>query len=565
MTIIDVLRERAGSKGDQKAFAFLKNGEDESDSVNFRQLDRRAREIAGMLQELGGKPGDRVLMIYTPGIAFIEAFYGCLYAGMIAVPVKPPSRRQPLDHVQLVLQDCDPEFILTDRVSIQDLGPRIIEHLTIRHVRVLVTDEIPQGGARDGDDGWTALNRSSGSLAVLQYTSGSTGSPKGVRITHGNIMANMQMIKDAFGNNGNTVGVGWLPLFHDMGLVGNILQPVYAGCLGVLMPPMAFLQKPMRWLKAISTYRGTCCGGPNFAYELCCTRFRPEELVGVDLSSWQVAFNGSEPVRNTTLKKFSSIFSDYGFRHTAHHPCYGMAEATLMVTAGYINETPRVITRNMPGMPPGTEMEFVRCGHNLPGQELKIVDADNGTLCGDKAIGEIWIKGPHVSGGYWNKEEFNKEAFDKAIGEARSGGFFKTGDLGFLNGEELYICGRVKEMIIIRGRNLFPYDIERRAEEAHPALVPHGSVAIGLEDGPETRLILIMEVKRAFRASIVYDDCLQTLREAISSSMDIFLYDLVLIDEMTIPKTFSGKPRRAFCKQEYVAGRFRVFDATPGL
>jgi acyl-CoA synthetase (AMP-forming)/AMP-acid ligase II len=578
--LVDILRHRSDLQGPKKVFAFLQDGEEESDSFTFEGLDLIARSIACLLKDSGAIRGDRVLMIYSPGISFIAAFYGCLYGGMIAVPVKPPSKRQSLQHVERIARDCLPALILTDKSAGEEIIPRLAESEWLLALKCIVSDRLDDEKLAAGAGLWSRPDIDDDSLAFLQYTSGSTGVPKGVCISHSNVISNMQMINAAFGHDENTLMAGWLPLFHDMGLVGNVMQPVYNGFLSVLMPPVAFLQKPMRWLRMISRYEATSSGGPNFGYELCNTRFRAEQLEGVDLRNWKVAYNGAEPIRAGTIRRFSNLFSAYGFHAASHHPCYGMAETTLIAAGGWIEEEPKIICIDRRAMEDGIArplperqryedseevIEVVRCGKSILDQDIQIMDPVKESLCEAGRIGEIWISGSNISKGYWRREDSNPDVFEKGIEGKILRRYLRTGDLGFLLNDELYVCGRIKDIMIIKGRNYFPNDVEQCAEESHEGFVLNGSVAFISEEEGESRLVLIMEVKRVYRNSIKHGEYLMAVRKAITAVFEIPVYDLVLIDEMTLPKTFSGKLRRSHCRQLYLEGGFRASLREPDL
>lgn len=570
LTLVDILRLRAELQQDVKVFSYLANGEEETQHFTFGALDERARSVAVRLKDAGAVPGDRILLVFAPGIGFIEAFYGCLYAGMIAVPIKAPTKRQTLQHIERIVSDCTPALVLTDPATTADLTKRAAELHLPRQVRWLTLEETNPGTVQAMAGRWQRPGITGDSLAFLQYTSGSTSQPKGVCVGHRNIISNMQMINEAFGHNEHTVMVGWLPTFHDMGLVGNVMQPVYNGFLSVLMPPMAFLQKPMRWLRAISAYRATSSGGPNFGFDLCIRKHRPEQLEGVDLSSWKVAYNGAEPVRGRTLHQFAATFRDYGFRASALHPCYGMAETTLIATGGWIDDPPKTIVLHQDALEkgcaiplphprladrPGKAVEMVRCGRPLLSGQVKIVDPSTGRVLPAGRVGEIWISGPHVASGYWNKQDTNRQIFGQRLEELKLGGFLRTGDLGFMIENELYVCGRLKDTIIINGRNLFPQELEAQAENSHPGFVTNGAVAFEYGSDEESRLVLVMEVNRSHRNAADHSDLLASVRSAIASQFDVPVADLVLIDEMTLPKTSSGKLRRGYCRELYREGK----------
>ncbi|MFL6234775.1 MAG: amino acid adenylation domain-containing protein, partial [Thermoanaerobaculia bacterium] len=399
-----------------------------------------------------------------------------------------------------------------------------------------------------GDGAAPAREPDPRSIAFLQYTSGSTATPKGVMVTHANLLHNERMIGAAFDMDEESVVVGWLPLYHDMGLIGNVLQPLHAGGRCVLMSPVAFLQRPMRWLEAVSRYRGTVSGGPNFAYELCLRKAAPEALAGLDLSSWKVAFNGAEPVRASTLERFAAAFAPCGFRREAFYPCYGLAEATLFVTGGH---GARV------------ERERVSCGRVWMGQRVAIADPENGE---ERPEGEIWISGPSVARGYWENEEATARDFHAFL-PSGEGPFLRTGDLGFLSGGELYVSGRLKDLIILRGRNHYPQDVELTAERSHPGLLPGGGAAFSVETAGEERLVVVHEVARHRKDGV--EEIAEAVRRAVAAEHEVQVHEVVLIRQAGLPKTSSGKVQRRLCRQQYlqdelpVVGRSALAAADP--
>jgi acyl-CoA synthetase (AMP-forming)/AMP-acid ligase II len=433
---------------------------------------------------------------------------------------------------------------------------------------IVTTDTIPKAELEARGESWTPVALDRRTVALLQYTSGSTGRPKGVRVSHGNLVYNAEMINEAFGHGPDTTMVGWLPLFHDMGLVGCVMQPVYNGFLSVLMPPVAFIQRPARWLRAISKYGATTSGGPNFGYEMCAARHRPEQLEGVDLSTWRVAFNGAEPVRRQTLERFTEAFAPYGFRARMHHPCYGMAEATLIVSGGGIDAVPTVLRLDADALARGVAVDaapdtkaptrdIVCCGRTIKGQVIRVVDPEALEPCPDSHVGEIWVRGENVSDGYWNKAEENRTTFGASL---RGGGepFLRTGDTGFLRDGDLYVTGRIKEIIIVNGRNLFPHDIELAVQKSHSSFAPGGGAAFSVDRDGEERIVLVHEVVRGVDAQKEHSALLAAAREALAGEFDAHLSALVLIGQGTLPKTSSGKAQRLLCRTMYVNGSFEA-------
>ncbi|HEV7786338.1 MAG TPA: AMP-binding protein, partial [Thermoanaerobaculia bacterium] len=396
---------------------------------------------------------------------------------------------------------------------------------------------------------------------------GSTGSPKGVMVRHGNLMHNEEMIRRAFGQDERSVIVGWLPLHHDMGLIGNVLQPLYAGARCILLSPVAFLQRPVRWLRAISRYRATGSGGPNFAYELCVRKVGPEQRADLDLSSWSVAFNGAEPVRAGTLERFAEAFAPCGFRREAFYPCYGLAEATLFVAGGTMGRRPRVarvepaaLERNevvavAPEVPDARWL--VSSGRPWMGQKIVVADPETGAACPPGWVGEIWVAGPSVALGYWRNPEATARDFHASLaGREGDGPFLRTGDLGFLADGELYVTGRLKDLIILRGRNHYPQDLERTAEGSHPDLRPGSSAAFAVEIGGEERLVIALEVERRRRDG--FEEMAEAVRRAVAAEHEVMVWEVVLLRAGSLPKTSSGKVQRSLCRRQYLEGDLTV-------
>ncbi|HVR99607.1 MAG TPA: AMP-binding protein, partial [Thermoanaerobaculia bacterium] len=468
-------------------------------------------------------PGERALLLYPPGLEFVAAFFGCLYAGVIAVPAYPPRSRRPDSRLRGIAMDCRPRVVLTTAALLARREALVGQVAELASALWLDTETL--------DDPSSGFEPSPGDIAFLQYTSGSTGNPKGVVVTHSNLLHNLERIRVAFGQTPESVVVGWLPLFHDMGLIGNVLEPCYVGCECVLMSPAAFLQKPSRWLAAIDRYRGTTSGGPNFAYDLCARSIAPETL---DLSCWSVAFNGAEPVRRATLDRFAEIFAPCGFRRESFAPCYGLAEATLLVSAARgAGEDP-----------------LVSCGALPSGDEVRIVDPESGIACAADEVGEIWLAGPSVAAGYWNRPEATQETFG-AVAEDGGGPYLRTGDLGFVRHDELVITGRLKDLIVLRGRNLYPQDVELSAERAHPALRAGGGAAFSVDERGEESVVVVHEVER--RAGPL-GEITDAVRRAVAEEHGVRVADVVLLRAGTIPKTSSGKIQRRECRSRYLAG-----------
>ena len=503
-TLIDVLRARASEAPAQTAFTFLNDNEL---AWSYGELDRRSRAVAAHLQS-SLEPGERVVLSYPPGLDFIAAFFGCLYAGMIAVPMPASHPRRSAERMAAVAADCRPALVLDPRVQIADEA-----------------GEWESAPAADG-------------IAFLQYTSGSTAQPKGVKVTHANLLANLAMIQAAEANDASSRGLSWLPAYHDMGLIEGILQPLYAGYPAWLMPAAAFLQRPLRWLEAISRLRITVSGAPDFAYALCARRILDDELAALDLRSWRVAYNGSEPVSARTLATFARRFAPCGFREAALRPVYGLAEATLLVSASRAaHASPRALALDAAALAEGrvalagpgepAPVSIVSCGPAVQGTEITIRAPDG-------QVGEILVSGPSVTRGYWSQDH--------------APGPLGTGDLGFLHQGELYVTGRLKDLVILRGRKLYPQDIERSVQECHAAI--EGAVAFAVQEEHIDRLIVLAEVEHGADADA--QGVLHAIADAVFRRHECAIGATVLVRRRTLPRTSSGKLMRFRCREQFL-------------
>ncbi|HEY9824095.1 MAG TPA: fatty acyl-AMP ligase, partial [Stenomitos sp.] len=463
-TLISLLNARSSQYPDKVVFSFLEDVRLlEGTSLTYEGLRRKATAIAAALQSLQAQ-NERVLLIYKPGLEFIQAFWGCLYAGAIAVPAYPPRKNHHFERLQSILHNAEAKFVLTTQAGFENFATQSQDWTELAKANWIATDVI----APEVQNSWVEPQICSEQLALLQYTSGSTGTPKGVMLQHRHLLSNSQLIHQCFQDTPNSVGVCWLPPYHDMGLIGGILQPIYVGASTVLMDPVSFLQKPLRWLEAISRSKASTAGGPNFAYALCADAIKEKDCEGLDLSSWKVAFTGAEPIQALTLRRFAEKFAPFGFTQTAFLPCYGMAEATLMVTGAGRTSLPRVkqvetealrshqvievqpTTTQLTGSTsdPTAITELVSCGAPIGNTKVHIVDPETKALCQPGEIGEVWVTSPSIAAGYWQKPELTQDTFAAHISESQAGPFLRTGDLGFLDAGDLFITGRLKELII---------------------------------------------------------------------------------------------------------------------
>lgn len=553
LTIVDRLREHARSRPDAPAFRFLNDQTLAPQTLSYAQLLDQAQQVAFFLVGAAA-PGSRVMLFFPPGLEYIKAFYGCLLAGMIAVPLYPPRRNVKSDRIINVAQSCAAALALTTASELAVVqGAWDEQNGAGLALQLHASDTLaPWSGPAPA----LALP-SSDAPAFLQYTSGSTGTPKGVIVTHANIVANSELLTTLSPTGADGVFVNWVPAFHDLGLVTAVLVPVLLGAESVLMAPASFVRHPAAWLQAISRYRGTRCGGPNFAYDLCVDKIDDADLEGVDLSCWEMAYNAAEPVRADTLERFSRRFAQWGFKPQAHFPGYGMAEATLGITGG-AGRLPMVRTvdkealaslRLAPlaeGDPAGTRI--VGCGWSSPSHSVRVVDPVSGAALADGRVGEIWFSGPSVSPGYWALDQLTEETFGNRIAADDSQRrYLRTGDLGCQLDGDLFIVGRMKDLIILRGRNYYPQDIEAAAAASHPA-VRRGCVAAFAHDqgeqGEQDALTVVAELEREHFRSVDAEAVIAAIRHGVAREHDIAVARVVLLRPYKMPMTSSGKIQR---------------------
>ncbi|MGB3535372.1 MAG: fatty acyl-AMP ligase [Microcoleaceae cyanobacterium] len=577
-TLVELLMHRAIHQPDQTAYQFLVDGEIETVSLTYSQLDQQAKAIAVELQSYCNV-GDRALLLYQPSLDYISAFFGCLYAGVIAVPAYPPRPNRSFSRLKAILENAVATAVLTTSPILKQLQRRFLKDQDsyFKISQWLITDGLNSEQATS----WQPPDITSESLAFLQYTSGSTAAPKGVMITHGNLLHNLASIYRCFEFHDHSAVMSWLPMYHDMGLIGGVLQPLYAGIPVTLMSPLLFLQRPLRWLQAISRYRIPVSGGPNFAYDLCVRRITPEQRQELDLSCWEVAFNGAEPIYHEVLERFIQAFKPCGFQPEAFYPCYGMAEATLLITGGLKAAPPRLKTVQTSALEKGYAVAtaegeigriLVGCGQTLKDQTTIIVDPQTHIRCPEGTIGEIWLSGPSVAQGYWQNTEATGQGFKATLTDTAKELFLRTGDLGFLDQGELFVTGRLKDIIIINGCNHYPQDIEWTVEQSHPLIRSNSSAGFSIEVDGEERLVIVAEVERRYRQrrpgaeaassppSEAFDPkaLIQSIQRAVSKYHDLQVYQALLLKPGTLPKTSSGKIQRYACRAGFLTGTLDV-------
>lgn len=577
-SVAELLQRRAAERPTQNAFVFIP----ESNAANrdgeiawtYAELDRRARAVAAELSRIAA-PGERAVLVFPPGLDFIAAFFGCLYAGVLPVPATYPKPRRPSSRLDAIVADCKPLVALTTSETLgvmqldeQSPGVRALEWVAVDRCRS--ADAFQQPVARLASD-----------AAFLQYTSGSTSQPRGVVVTHGNLLHNLELIRSGFGvpraeeDAPPVAGVFWLPAYHDMGLIGGILTPLFVGGTSYLLAPATFLQRPITWLETIARTGAAVSGAPNFAYELCARKISAEQRAELDLSRWKLAFCGAEPIDPRSLDDFAVAFAGSGFRKSTFYPCYGLAEATLMVSGGSHAAGPRVLSADRAALAQhrlaaapanaANTQPLVSCGRPLGDQEVRVVDPQTFEPCLDGHIGEIWVGGGSVAKGYWNHPEELWQTFGGRLADG-SGPFLRTGDLGAFDNGELFVTGRAKDLIIIRGRNLYPQDVERTAQQAHEAIDLGAAFSVNV-DGHE-QLVVIHQVAREHRR-IDMTPVLRSIRAAIVAEHDVDPHQIILLRPGGVPLTSSGKVQRSRCRELLAANQLEQLAAwtqsTPGL
>ncbi|MBE9045948.1 fatty acyl-AMP ligase [Pleurocapsales cyanobacterium LEGE 10410] len=563
-TIVDVLLDKSIAQSNQTAYTFLADGENESGSCTYRELDLQARAIAVQLLTQV-KPGDRALLVYpyTSGLEFIAGFLGCLYAGVIAVTDYPRQHIKSLSQYQERIIDCQAAIALTTQEFADRIKGQLVTNpgmaLKLKALPWIASDRVNLDLAKQ----WQPPKITGDTLAFLQYTSGSTGQPKGVMITHSNVLHNSEVIYKSFGHHDQTKILMWLPMFHDMGLIGGVMQPLFAGLPAVLMSPIALAQKPLLWLQALSRYRITTSGGPNFAYDLLCQKVTEEQRASLDLSNWSVAFTGAEPVRAETLKKFAELYEPCGFRQEAFYPCYGMAEATLFITGVDASQNPTITYLDKAALSEdrvvtvapdhSNSKAVVSCGHTFNNDEIIIVNPETKTQC-ENRVGEIWAAGRGIGQGYWQKESQTENTFRATLADNPHRTYLRTGDLGFISNGELYITGRIKDMMILWGRNHYPQHIEETVETCHPSLRHNHGAAFSIEVNGEEQLVIAHEVNRTDLRNLNAEEVIGAIRLAVGEQNLANVFAVALLKTGSIPKTSSGKIQRRACQRMFLEG-----------
>ena len=559
-SLVALLARRAESQPDDPAYLFLSDRGVEEASLTFRQLYNASLALAARLTGIA-RPGDRAILVFPPCLEFLIAFFGCQIARVIAVPMMVPRRQGSRDSSAGIMSNCEPVIALTSPAfaTRKDLHARFLSEriqwfaVDLTHRKPGATD-LPAPEPQD--------------IAFLQYTSGSTSEPKGVAVSHANLLANLEMIRLSLGNTSRSTYVNWVPLYHDMGLILNALEALYVGALCVLMAPNGFMQRPLNWLRAIHRYRGEVGCSPNFGFDLCVSRYRADQVQGLDLSSWKVALNGAEPVHAETIKRFIETFAGYGFDPAAAFPAYGMAEATLLISGGRrgAGQVTRTVSRSgLQAHAVGAAADhadiqtLVGCGRALVNERIAIVEPHSRRRLPADAVGEVWVNGPNVARCYWRNAEATRTNLTAQIaGEDHATNWLRTGDLGFLDeAGELFITGRIKDLIIIRGINHYPQDIEHTVQALHPAFRRNGGAAFAVyDDSGEEALVIVQEIERIERNRIDPAEMTAVIRQGVADQHELFARHILLIRPGALPKTTSGKIQRSLARRLWIERRF---------
>ncbi|KAB8320091.1 hybrid non-ribosomal peptide synthetase/type I polyketide synthase [Tolypothrix campylonemoides VB511288] len=569
-TLVDLLRYRSVHQPNKLAFTFLHDGEAESDSLTYQQLDSKARAIAAKLQSLVSV-GERALLLYPPGLEFIAAFFGCLYAGVVPVPAYPPRRNQKMTRLQAIVSDAQASLALTTSSNLVEIKGRWTEDAQLTCVQLVATDNI----SSDLASNWQEPDINGNTIAFLQYTSGSTSTPKGVMITHSNLLYTLADLDVGWNHTPESVMVSWLPTFHDLGLIYGVLEPLCFGFRCYLMPSASFLQKPLRWLTAISRYGGTHSAAPNFAYDLCTRKITEEEKTKLDLSTWRMALNAAEPISAQTLKCFTEAFAVCGFKADALCPGYGLAETTLKVSTVHCNNQTTIYNLSSRELEQHRVVEvsadaedcqtWVGCGVAALDTQIVIAHPERLTRCAANEVGEIWVAGGCVAQGYWRRPEVTEETFRAYLVDTGEGPFLRTGDLGFVKDGQLCVTGRIKDLIIIGGRNHYPQDIERTAEVCHPGLRPSCGAAFSVTVGGSERLVIAIEVERSYLRKLNFDEVISAIRRAVAQQHELEVDAIQLLRPASIPKTSSGKIQRSACRAGFLGESLDVVASWSAL
>jgi acyl-CoA synthetase (AMP-forming)/AMP-acid ligase II len=565
-TFREVLSRRAAESPRATAFEYLTDGEQASERVSYSELDDAAGRVAATLRQQVGA-GATAVLLFPPGLDFLRAFFGCLYARVVPVPTYPPlafNTAQSLPRLAAVVRDARPRAVLTTRAVSAALVDGILQHLEPGYPlrRIDVEDALRQA------DRYVDPDVGGDTVALLQYTSGSTSSPRGVVVTHANLIANERAMKIGMQHPDPTVCVSWLPVYHDAGLIGMVLYSLFVGMPCVLMSPLHFIQRPVRWLRAMSRYGASYSGAPNFAYDLCLRKVSAEERAILDLSHWQVGFNGAEPVRANTIRRFAETFAASGLRPDCLRPSYGLAEGTLMVSGGAGGPFTKTVSRSAyeqgfveAPRGEGDARVLVSSGRPMGDVKVAIVDVESCAPCAPARVGEIWVAGASVSSGYWGRPAETKATFGFRLDGHSDGPFLRTGDLGFVDEGLLYVAGRLKDVVVVRGRKLHPQDIEEAIEAQVPGIRPDSTIAFGIDDADQEAIVVVTSAAASPTPDI--QGIIRRIRKVVVEEQQETPGAIVLIRSGTLPKTSSGKRARQACRRAFLNGQLKVVAQWP--
>ncbi|MGL5873703.1 MAG: fatty acyl-AMP ligase [Xenococcaceae cyanobacterium] len=565
-TLIELLRDRAINQSDRHGYTFLIDGKKESAPITYSELDRQARAIGALLQQYQAK-GERALLLYPQGLEVLAAFCGCLYAGVIAIPVPPPESgrlKRTLPRLRSIVKDAQATFALTTAGILELVENVRDEFPEFDRMRWIDTATVDLNLAEQWQD--PEVDRDA--LAYLQYTSGSTSTPKGVMLSHYNLMHHCAYLQKACSYDSNSVSVTWMPYFHDYGLVEGMMVPLYNGTPCYLMSPFSFIKRPIQWLQNMSKYRATHSQAPNFAYDLCTRRVQDKQIAELDLSNWQAAGNAAEPINPKVMERFVEIFSPCGFSWQSFAPSYGLAEYTLLVSTTPKGSAPVIARLEATALEKdkivaakADKEDGVRtvpsCGRLVCDTKVAIVRPDSMTRCAEDEVGEIWVSDPSVAQGYWQRKEETDRTFCVYTKDTKEGPFLRTGDLGFLKDGELYITGRIKDLIIIRGANHYPQDLEWSVQHLNSVFRPDCGAAFSIDAGGEERLVIVQEIER-HSENLDTDKLIADIRQEIAEQHEVQIYAVVLAKPGNILKTASGKIQRSACRADFMAGKLDI-------
>lgn len=569
-SVVHVVRDNAQKLGRKTAYVNLKNGVEEQGHLGYEELDATCRRIGAALQRRNAA-GERIMLLFPQGSEFVVGFLATLFGAAIAVPAHTPKpNKRSWATFEAIVADCQPRYILTCRSIRDNIVAWSQPYPSIRALDLLCIEDLAE--EHEASD-WTPVWPAQKDIAFLQYTSGSTSSPKGVMVSHGNLMHNAGLTARHMGHDETTVIVSWLPLFHDLGLIGIVIQTLFVGATCYMMSPAAFSGNPALWLQAISRYRATTSMSSDFGYRLCVKSIRPEQLDGVDLSCWRNALNAAEPIYASTLRSFQDRFGPYGFSPEAFFPAYGLAEATLLSTTSRVGEPPVLLSVNKEALaagrlkPVGQEgnaVELVSSGRPASDMEIAIVNPDTHLRCKDAEIGEVWVSGDSITTGYWQAPAASAATFGQSPAGEDNPHFMRTGDLGFLQDGELYIAGRLKDIIIMRGRNIYPQDIELTVKDCHPAFRTVNGVAFAIDGDDGETIAVVHEIERTARHTTDLGELERVVRDAVWRNHDVTLSDIIFIPPASLPKTTSGKVQRRLTRDLYLAGQIKPLPNKKG-